>query len=45
MMIKVHVGRKTGSRNEVNGGEGKCTPQQITRFDLGFFGKKPATSV
>jgi hypothetical protein len=30
MMIKEHVGRKTGSRNEVHGGEGQCTPQQIT---------------
>jgi hypothetical protein len=45
MMIKEHVGRKTGSRNSIHWGEGKCTPQQITRFDLRFFGKKPATSV
>jgi hypothetical protein len=44
-MIQEHVGRKTGSRNEVHGGEGKCTPQQIIRFDMGFFVKKPATSV
>jgi len=44
-MINEHVGRKAGSRNDVHGAEGKCTPQQITWFDLGFFGKKPATSV